>query len=49
MKEALKILEDNFRLSSKDYIKLLGMLQELQQLREREKNCMLSSKGGIEK
>lgn len=34
MKKSFQILEDNFRLNSDDYIKLLGMLQELQQYRD---------------
>lgn len=31
--QAITILENNFNLNSDDYIKLLGMLQELQQYR----------------
>jgi len=35
MKKAIQIVEDNFRLNSDEYSKLMGMLQELQQCRDR--------------
>jgi len=38
--KAIQIIEDNFRLNSDDYIKLLGMLQELQQYRENARRGM---------
>jgi len=42
MQKAIQILEDNFRLNSDDYIKLLGMLQELQQYRNNTDKIIIS-------
>jgi hypothetical protein len=48
MKKALQILEDNFRLSSDDYSKLLGMLQELQQCRDNNASKIIISQEDME-